>query len=58
MKTLDRKKAEDLFYRIKSLGNEISHLGGVVQNPDFVEERYREELSREIDRELYGEEEW
>ncbi len=43
MKTLDRQKSEDLFYRIRSLGETISRLNGVVQNPDFVNEKVAQE---------------
>ena len=35
---LDRKKSEELFYRFKTLGDEITLLRGVVQNPDFINE--------------------
>lgn len=38
MKTLDRVKSEELFNRIKSLGNTVQHMAGVVQNPDFINE--------------------
>lgn len=43
MKTLDRNKSEDLFYRIKSLGETITMLSGVVQNPDFINEETAQE---------------
>ena len=43
MKTLDRQKSEDLFYRIRSLGETISRLNGVVQNPDFVNKEFAQE---------------
>lgn len=43
MKTLNREKSKDLFYRIKSLGETISMLSYVVQNPDFVNEEIAQE---------------
>lgn len=43
MKTLNRQKSEDLFYRIRSLGEAISMLSYVVQNPDFVNEEVAQE---------------
>ena len=43
MKTLNREKSKDLFYRIKSLGEAIAMLSGVVQNPDFVNEEVAQE---------------
>ena len=43
MKTLNREKSKDLFYRIKSLGESVSRLSGVVQNPDFVNEEIAQE---------------
>lgn len=43
MKTLNRNKSQELFYKIKQLGNTISNLSGVVQNPDFVNEENAQE---------------
>lgn len=43
MKTLDFIKSENLFYKIKSLGDKVSMLSGVVQNPDFVNEENAQE---------------
>ena len=43
VKTLNREKSKDLFYRIKSLGETIAMLSGVVQNPDFVNEKVAQE---------------
>jgi hypothetical protein len=46
MKTLNREKSKELFYRIKSLGEVISMLSYAVQNPDFVnEENAKENLN-------------
>ena len=38
MKTLNKEKSKQLFFRIKELGSVISMLIWVVQNPDFVTE--------------------
>lgn len=40
MKTLDPKKSEELFNKIKNLSRKIDRsFGGAVQNPDFVNEK-------------------
>lgn len=36
MKTLDSQESEKLFYEIKNIEFLVKHLGGYVQNPDFV----------------------
>ena len=44
LKTLNRKKSEELFYRIQNLKNEIQNMAGAVQNPDFVTEENAMEI--------------
>ncbi len=48
MKTLDREKSERLFYEFKSLGNTISDLGCIVQNPDFINAENAEECFKDF----------
>jgi hypothetical protein len=38
MKTMNREKAENLFYEIKNIQFSIQNLAGCVQNPDFINE--------------------
>ena len=43
MKTLDPKKSEELFYELRKLELMVMHLGGYVQNPDYVIENNAKE---------------
>lgn len=46
MKSLDRKKSRDLFERFNVIAEKVRLLGGVVQNPDFVNQENAEENIR------------
>lgn len=48
MKTMNRDKSEELFNEIRRIEMSVMHLGGYVQNPDFVNENNAERIYQEF----------